>query len=201
MFIEIPASNKSLGQRKLIFGIASNNAKYMVSVQGECNTTELCPYYKVWHSMIRRCYSGVFQLKNPTYKGCTVCDDWLLFLNFKVWMIKQDWQGKELDKDLLINGNKEYSPHSCLFVTKEVNSALSFSRVRIDGIPSGVSKKRNRYIVRCQSDGRRVSVGSFVDLEVAVSAYNSAKIDDLTKIADRQDGEVKSAMIRYISCL
>ena len=31
--------------------------------------------YQVWHSMIRRCYSDVYQKLKPTYAGTVVCDE------------------------------------------------------------------------------------------------------------------------------
>jgi hypothetical protein len=39
-------------------------------------------------------------------------------------MEKQDWEDKQLDKDLLCVGNKEYNPENCVFVTKIVNTFL-----------------------------------------------------------------------------
>jgi hypothetical protein len=40
-------------------------------------------------------------------------------------MSKQGWQGNQLDKDIVINGNKVYQPSSCVFVSALVNSILT----------------------------------------------------------------------------
>lgn len=72
--------------------------------------------------MLERCYSARYQKKHPTYSGCTVSKEWLTFSNFKAWMEKQDWEGLQLDKDLLTEGNKVYSADSCVFVTGIVNN-------------------------------------------------------------------------------
>ena len=68
------------------------------------------------------CYSTKFQERQPTYIGCTVSEEWLTFSNFKNWMMTQDWEGNQLDKDLLFKGNKIYSPETCVFVTPMVNT-------------------------------------------------------------------------------
>jgi len=36
-------------------------------------------------------------------------------------MERQDWEGKHLDKDILIPGNKIYSPDRCIFVSSLIN--------------------------------------------------------------------------------
>ena len=72
--------------------------------------------------MLARCYSAKFQEHCPTYTGCTVAEDWLKFSNFKDWMEKQQWEGKQLDKDILFEGNKVYGPDTCVFVSPMVNT-------------------------------------------------------------------------------
>lgn len=116
--------------KKLVCGVGINDADYVVQrketigyVNGKHKQKLVwtCPYYRVWTNMLVRCYSTKKQEKYPTYKGCTVSDEWLTFSVFKSWMEKQDWDGKQLDKDLLFEGNKVYSAETCVFVTKEVN--------------------------------------------------------------------------------
>lgn len=46
---------------------------------------KLTPNGECWHSMISRCYNNKFIEKNPTYKGCIVCDEWHNFQNFAKW--------------------------------------------------------------------------------------------------------------------
>ena len=72
--------------------------------------------------MLQRCYSESHLVRQPTYKGCSVCEEWLTFSNFKSWMEQQDWEGKQLDKDLLVYKNKIYSPETCVFVSSVINS-------------------------------------------------------------------------------
>ncbi len=135
-FIEIPASNKSLAFRKLVCGVGINDADYLTYpvIDGE---RVMCPIYRTWVNMIQRCHSHKCQSKHPTYKGCTTCKEWRLFSNFRAWMLTQDWQGKQLDKDILVKGNKIYSAETCCFVTQEENiiesSAKRYKFISPDG--------------------------------------------------------------------
>ena len=72
--------------------------------------------------MLKRCYSSDFHNRRPTYKDCEVCEEWKYFMNFKKWMEKQDWEGKQLDKDFLFKGNRVYSPETCVFIPNIINS-------------------------------------------------------------------------------
>jgi hypothetical protein len=99
-------------RKNKLFGVALNDADYPVVkhglVNGKVRITWRCPYYTRWYGMIRRCYQDKFTSRNIKYSECSVCDEWLTFMNFKVWMHNQDWKGKELDKDLICIGNKVY---------------------------------------------------------------------------------------------
>lgn len=108
-------------KERLVHGVGINDAEYAVQpkVDGKQVT---CPFYRVWQSMLTRCYSDKYQAKQPTYIGCMVCEEWLIFSNFRKWMVKQNWEGNQLDKDLLFKGNKKYSPEACVFVPRIVNS-------------------------------------------------------------------------------
>ena len=98
----------------------------------------VCPYYARWAQMINRAYNPKFHLVQPTYKGVQVCEKWLTFSNFKVWMQGQNWEGLELDKDILVNGNNIYSEDNCRFVPKRINNLLSSSKNSRGQYPLGV---------------------------------------------------------------
>lgn len=79
-------------------------------------------FYEVWQGMLQRCYDPKMQERRPTYIGCTVCEDWHNFQNFAKWMSDKDYAGNHLDKDILIDGNKIYSPETCIFVSPYQNA-------------------------------------------------------------------------------
>ena len=83
-----------------------------------------CPFYETWYQMLRRAYCEKFKVSYPTYEGVTVTPEWWSRRAFTEWMRGQEWQGRELDKDILWPGNKIYAPDKCLFVPREINSLL-----------------------------------------------------------------------------
>ncbi len=120
--------------KKLLRGVGINDADYETQHYEwvPCEITGVlkkkrvwyCPYYRRWCSMLARCYSKVVHLDRSSYKGVTVCEDWLTFSNFKNWMEKQEWEGKHLDKDILSRNNRIYCEAYCVFVHGKVNTFL-----------------------------------------------------------------------------
>lgn len=198
-FLEIPASNKSIGQRRSVFGVGVNNADYIVCPTVNGIILGTCPFYTVWHSMIRRCYSSVYQAKKPTYAECSVCKDWLIFLNFKKWMIEQDWEGKELDKDLLCQGNKVYEPSKCVFVTRKINLILKDNILIRGKFAQGVTfrKRSGMFEARCNVDGKRKHIGSYSNEGDAYNAYKCFKYNHIAEVAKNKPEPIKSALLAY----
>ncbi len=84
--------------------------------------------YKTWTGMLERCYSDKLHTKNPTYIGCTVCPEWHNFQVFAEWYDKHYIEGHHLDKDIKVNGNKVYSPETCLFVSQGDNTIKAHAK-------------------------------------------------------------------------
>ena len=120
--------------KKLVYGVGINDSEYKVTeyeytggknCNGVLERREVwrCPFYKKWTDMLARCYS---KNKAYAYVGVTVCEEWLLFSNFRKWMVVQEESlgslvGLHLDKDLLVIGNKVYSSVTCVFIEKRIN--------------------------------------------------------------------------------
>lgn len=77
--------------------------------------------YAAWTGMFTRCYSKFSLEKSPSYKGCTVCVEWHDYQVFSEWYDDNFNEGMQLDKDILIHGNKVYSPSTCIFTTQKEN--------------------------------------------------------------------------------
>lgn len=131
-------------RKSLVQGVGINDADY-VTVYKTNGREITCPFYRKWRNMLKRCYNPIYLDKRPTYEGCRVCTKWLRFSNFRKWMITQDWQGKDLDKDLLIKGNKVYSPSRCVFINSSTNKAIAESRSSKNkrGLLAGVTLNKN----------------------------------------------------------
>lgn len=183
---------------KLVCGIGINDAGYVVSK--EVNGKQvLCKFYKTWRSMLQRCYCPKLQVRQPTYKGCSVCPEWLTSSNFKSWMEKQDWEGNRLDKDLLVQGNKVYSPETCVFVSVMVNNFILNSQASRGGLPIGVSlhRKTNQYIAKVSMLGKgQKHLGIFGSPDEAYMAWLHAKSELAIKLAELQkDVRVSHALL------
>ncbi|WP_052469434.1 hypothetical protein [Pseudomonas massiliensis] len=113
-------------------------------------------------------------------------------------MEKQDWEGKELDKDLLFPGNKIYSSETCVFVDGATNSFLTNTSSRKkDGLPRGVLTRNGRYTARCSVDGVQIHLGIYDSPEEAHLAWVSKKIEQAKIIAAKQsDQKVAKAIIQ-----
>ena len=175
----------------LVCGVGINDADYSVikyeKVDGKIKVVWACPYYLKWKGMIVRCYSKKLQEKYPTYKGCSVFEDWLLFSNFKKWMKQQPWEDRHLDKDLLFEFNKLYSPSTCLFIPQYLNTFILTSGSYRGLYPLGVRymKKRSGMInelskpyesrVRNRT-GKSVYLGVYATQEEAHQLYLEAKL-------------------------
>jgi hypothetical protein len=194
VYLEVMMSVRGNG---VVFNVGINDADYVVQCGGF-----ICPFYLVWQNMLRRCYSASYQERQPTYKGCTVCEEWLLFSAFKVWMENQYYEGLQLDKDLLSIGNKTYSPDTCLFIPQIVNTFMSERGNDRGEYPIGVGlhKKSQTYRARCGTlDGRRAALGYFSTPEAAHEAWLNCKTKLAHELASRQtDSRIAEALIdRY----
>lgn len=184
--------------RKLIQGVGINDADYAVNpyVKGK---RIICRFYKVWSSMLERCYSESLHKRRPTYIGCSVCPEWHLFSNFKSWMEEQDWQGKELDKDILVAGNKVYSPDSCKFVDQILNTFIEDRAASRGNFMIGVSfnKSHGKFAAQCRNpfSKKGESIGYFDDELSAHKAWKARKHEHAVKLASMQkDSDIAYAL-------
>lgn len=202
-FQETPANNNSISHRSLIYGVGINDAPYLV--QPKVNGKQmLCPYYKVWKNMLKRCYDLNFLQNNRTYFGCIVCDGWLLFSNFKNWMMLQDWQDNELDKDLLIPGNRLYSPDTCIFIPHSLNGLLNKREAAKGEFARGVytRAKPNIYYARCRVNSKIIRLGKFNTELAASQCYIQFKKDTIIAIANKQTNlKLKQGLIAHANLL
>ena len=146
-----------LSIRKVLFGVARVDVDYAV-----CKTNA----YVVWCDMLRRCYSEKYHKKKPTYKGCSVCNEWLLFSNFKRWFDENYIDGYVLDKDILLKNNKVY-------VSKTYNGVF-VANISINGKQRTIARCNNQeeaFVAYKQAREKHIQ-------EVAVEYYSQGKITE-----------------------
>lgn len=150
--------------------------------------------YLTWTSMLNRCYSDKEQKKYTTYKDCYVCEEWLNYSNFKNWYDENYYEiyGEQmaLDKDILMKGNKAYSPNTCVFVPQNINNLFTKSNKTRGKYPIGVifNKYANKYQVNCNIFNNEKSqqkyLGLYNTIEDAFKVYKEFKEKYIKQIAD-----------------
>jgi hypothetical protein len=162
--------------------------------------------HTTWRKMIRRAYCKQFKTDNPSYKNVTSCKEWLNFQNFGDWY-EANWNSNcmdkywHLDKDILVKGNKIYSPETCCFVPREINVLFVKCDARRSDMPIGVKKEGSRYSSAISKKGVNTYIGMFDTPEEAFQAYKEAKEQYIKEVADKWKGQISDkvyeAMYKY----
>lgn len=159
---------------KKVWGIGINNYEGIVNIKGKNIKS-----YDCWKDMLKRCYSPREQEKRPTYKDCSVIEEWHLFSNFKKWYDENYKEGYHLDKDLLYEGNKVYSPITCIFLPRKINNFFSNKQSNNTSGYTGVScdNKAKKYEAEISNfeTGKKQKLGRFKDPQIASEAYKLAR--------------------------
>lgn len=156
------------------------------------------PSYEVWDNMIRRCYHRGNNKKWMVYEDCYVCEEWLCFDNFNEWFSKNYVEGWQLDKDILVESNREYSPDKCCFVPREINNL--FKRFpHSDVLPQGVKKVGKKFCANIQSMGNRYYLGSFETKEEAHKAYMRKRKELIQNVVDKYKDKLKHDVYKALT--
>lgn len=150
--------------------------------------------YDVWHDMLRRCYSEKEHKRHPTYIGCKVSEEWHNFQNFGKWYYENYYEveGEKmcLDKDILIKGNKIYSPENCIFVPERINTLFTkCDKSRGDSV-IGTTPKNGKYQVQCQifnpetGKSKHKHLGYYDTQEKAFQVYKYYKEKNIKDVAN-----------------
>ena len=185
-----------------VCGVGILGTKYRTMVNGVL--TKECA---LWHSMLVRCCSDTSKKKNPTYIGCEVSDNFKSYEYFYEWCNSQigfGVEGFELDKDLLIKGNKVYSESTCVFIPKEINTLLVKSTALRGGHLIGVcwDKTNKAFKARVRKNkGKSEHLGLFNTELEAFNAYKTAKEtfikEQANKWKDKIDTRAYEALMDY----
>ena len=146
--------------------------------------------YGIWKAMLERCYSKEKRYKNPTYEDCTVCKEWHNFQNFAKWYEENYYEieGEKmcLDKDILVKGNKIYSPSTCIFVPERINTLFCKSKKSRGDLPIGVrwNKSKGKFETNISIDNKQTYLGSFNTIEEAFQCYKTFKENYIKQVAD-----------------
>ena len=178
-----------------VCGVGVLGTKYPSRVNG-VKTKE----YDLWQSMLQRCYSDVYKKKRPTYEGCEVSDNFLHYEYFYEWCHEQigfgnDGNGNpfQLDKDLLIKGNKVYNESTCVFLPQGINKVLTKRESMRGEHLIGVHWHNASRAFKAQvskSAGKQEYLGSFNTEIEAFNAYKTAKESFIKEQANKWKSQI-----------
>ena len=181
-----------------VFGIGYlGEGKYLAYINSKPTKV-----YNTWKDMLRRCYDDTWHIKKPTYKDCEVCNEWLNFQVFAEWYEKNYYEVPcevmQLDKDILIKGNKLYSPETCVFVPNKINMLFVKHESRRGEYAIGVSGNASW----CNKGiGRPVYLGTFSSENEAFKSYKQNKESYIKQVANELKKYIPEklykAMINY----
>lgn len=184
--------------------------EYFANDKGLKNSQE----YISWRNMLKRCYDGIYTVKNPSYVGCEVCTEWHNFQNFAKWFNDNKWTNDFrlcVDKDILKRGNKIYSPNNCCLVGFRINSLFVNAKKTRGKYPLGVKKcsESKNFESSCSilnEEGKRYRkhIGNYSTPSDAFMAYKIFKESYIKEIAsnynkkyDNFPKNVYMAMLNY----
>jgi len=160
-----------------------------------------------WRSMFVRSYSESYHENQPSYKDCSVDPRWHCFQDFAKWYIEKfkshmnsTW---ELDKDLLLKGNRNYSSETCCFLPKAINNVLMVKSSCRGKYPIGVvyHNKNKCFMAQLHKKSKNKSFSPYKTPEEAFYKYKIEKERYIKEIADEWkeliDYEAYQALIKY----
>ena len=151
--------------------------------------------YQYWKDMLDRCYNPYSLNRRPCYIDCYVCELWHCFQNFAEWFYENYYEipneKMNLDKDILIKGNKIYSPETCIFVPQRINTLFIKNKEKRGCYPIGVRwhKRDKKFESNCSildenNKRKQIYLGRFNTSEEAFLPYKKFKENYIKQVAD-----------------
>lgn len=172
--------------KSLVCGIGINDYDEPIKINGVHIDS-----YNYWRHILKRCYSESSLRRNASYRDCSISDDWIYFTNFKEWFDNPEngfMLGHEIDKDLLVHGNRIYSETTCCFLPPEINRVLNRQKNKRGNYKIGVfyRKDMNKFVAQIQSGiHEHRQIGIYETEQEAFLAYKIEKERYLRYLADK----------------
>ena len=187
--------------RSLVYGVGINDV--------------MIPYFtgtrtwRTWSGIIRRTDKRdpkYLSYGKEHYLDCTLDSRWYKLSAFKEWIEQwDDYENKEVDKDILIPGNLHYGPDTCLMVRPIVNRWFKPNKRGGGDLPRGVCHnpdwKRgaspNPYRTQITPiGGKRTGLGYYDTIEEASAVFEEARKEQIKVLIETEtDPKVKNAML------
>lgn len=182
---------------KLVKGVGVNDMpKGSISHKSQC-----LPFYQTWTNLLSRTHLESFWIKQPAYRGCTMSPEWLTLSIFKEWYDENFVEGWQLDKDLLIRGNMHYSPETCRYVPKALNTFDNQSKSGTTGTAERKGfnlKKPWQAFINIEGSKKKKMLGYHETQAEAYHAHFVAKTEQAHILVDRYRGQVSDDVLDSI---
>ncbi|HBY7915527.1 hypothetical protein [Acinetobacter baumannii] len=191
------------GRHGLVAGVGVNDFNGPIRINGK-KIWE----YNLWRNVLSRCYNQKFLDKCPSYIGVNCSEEWFVLSKFveDIHEVpnhhRYELEGWNLDKDILIKGNRTYSKDAVCFVPKEINSLFTKSDATRGSLPIGVHLVREGvYTSSIRLAGKKTNLGCFRNSLEAFETYKQAKHQEIKRLAnkwkDQIHDSVYEALLRY----
>lgn len=184
-----PLSKFSIINRKGNYGEMNDACYQVVPTVGDKRVC--CPAYRAWRDMFNRAYNEKFHTKFPTYKGVEISKEWFSFTNFREWWIENHVDGWQLDKDLLVVGNKVYSSETCIYVPQWLNLFTARNKVTRGQYPIGAyfDKTSGKFKAQCNNPitKKNENLGRYTVVEDAYYAWVNKKTELALELKPKMD--------------
>lgn len=176
-----------------VCGVGIVGTKCPVTIDGKA-TKE----YVSWSSMITRCFTKSFvNGENYYYKyeDVEICNEWLCYEKYYEWLHSQENFDKwilmdkgAVDKDIIVKGNKIYSPETCCLVPNYINALFLKSDRTRGKYPIGVTYKTrdNVFEVQCRLNGKETYLGRRSTPEQGFLLYKEYKESYIKQVAQEE---------------
>ena len=173
-----------------------------------CENGKITRVYSTWNNMLKRCYDEKYHEKQPTYINCEVCEELHNFQNFGKWFddnyYEVEGEKMELDKDILIKGNKIYSPETCIFVPERINTLFVKNNKNRGESLIGTTPVNGKYRAYCNlinpetGKSKCEYLGVYDTQEKAFQVYKYYKEKNIKEVADYYFGRIPDKLFKVL---
>lgn len=141
--------------------------------------------YLIWKNILLRCYETDSIKFKPTSKNCSVVEEWHNYQTFAKWFEENYVEGFELDKDIIVKGNRIYGPTTCCFVPPDINKLIKAYDYPEKNCPVGVVKRGRYFIAKISIGDHRTKQKLFKTIEEAFNYYKTFKEKHIKELAEK----------------
>lgn len=161
------------------------------------HTNEAYPFWvNLWSRLGKVEYT-----RNICYVDCSVQPEWESLQNFSDWYFSSEFKDSkwQLDKDILVPGNRKYGPETCVIVPPEVNRFFIL-RNNKSGLPMGVSEQHSGgYQSAIHYNKNSVALGTYETPEEAHDQFCIAKNKVGKILCEKWDGLLDPRVLDILS--